>query len=85
MSRQMYFCQDTLSWRLRILIRSTDNVARLQPNFCTKNNRIMHDFENCKSDLLSHLQGNLLDGITVTIVVQNFCGLKVLKVLVKEV
>ena len=41
------------------------NAVNLQPNFCThqtKNNRIMHDFENCKSNLLSHLQG--IDGIT---------------------
>ena len=55
----------------------------------------MRDFENCKRDLLSCLQGNPLDGATeelenrsvceTSIVVKTFCGLQVLRVLAKEI
>ena len=43
------------------------HAAQLQPNVCRdriKNRGIMCDFDNFKSNLLSCLQGNQLDGIS---------------------
>ena len=65
------------------------------PIFVDKNNGIMHNFNNCKCNLLSRLQGNPLGReylenysaheVTIICIVQTFCGLKVLRVLAKKI